>query len=255
MAVILFIDMLGARKRWHNGGVSEAMPAFYRFKRLVNIAARRAPAGEVLGGVIETDAAMLVCRSIVGAARIAQRLYLEAFANRMNPMTNRDWYRGCIVPHADDEFIRTGDPLRMPVQKVMAFRYSKSALEAVSVEKSGFKGMRLLIKLELIDANIEMQMKIPFGTHTLIPFRKLNYSYYPPRVAEEYTDFLWMACQSNVDWHNLTLHMTSRLRYAARDQEELTQAAATQIVFHECAAIRQSVIGRAKRVKEENKNA
>jgi hypothetical protein len=60
MAVILFIDMLGARKRWQSGGVVEAMPAFYRFKTLVNTATRRAPAGEVLDGVIETDAAMLV---------------------------------------------------------------------------------------------------------------------------------------------------------------------------------------------------
>lgn len=255
MAVILFIDMLGARKRWQCGGVGEAVPVFYRFKRLVNVAARGAPSGEVLGGVIETDAAMLVCRSTVEAARIAQRLYLGAFASRLNPRTHRDWYRGCIVPHADGEFLRTGDPLREPVQEVMTFRYSESALEAVSVEKSGFKSMRLLVKIELVDANVQAQMKIPFGTHTLSPFRKLNYSYYPRTVAGKYTDFLWMACQSDSDWHDLTLHMASKLRYAARDQEELAQAAATQIVFHECAAIRQSVIGRAKRVEEENKDA
>lgn len=231
------------------------MPAFYRFKSLVNVAARRAPAGEVLDGVIETDAAMLVCRSTTEAARIAQRLYLGAFASRMNHRAPRDWYRGCIVPHADGKFLRTGEPLREPLQEVMAFRYSESALEAVSVEKSGFKGMRLLVNIELIDANVQAQMKIPFGTHTLIPFRKLNYSYYPPRVAGQYTDFLWMACRSDSDWHDLTLHMTSRLRYAAWNQEELAQAAATQIVFHECAAIRQSVIGRAKRAEEKNEDA
>ena len=255
MSVIFFIDMLGARRRWQHGGVDEATPAFYRFKRLVNTSSRRAPGGEILDGLIETDAAMLVCRSTIEAVKIAQRLYLGAFASRMHPKANRDWYRGCIVPHENGEFLRSGDILREPVQEVFAFRYSKSALEAVSVEKSGFKGMRLLVKNELIDAEVEVQSKIPFGSRTFIPFRKLKYSYYPPRVAEQYTDFLWMACQSDSEWHDLMLRMTSRLRYAALDQEELVQAAATQVLFHECAAVRQSVVGRAKRAKEKEKQA
>jgi hypothetical protein len=255
MAVILFVDMLGARRRWQSGGVAEAMPSFYRFKKMVNIAARRAPAGELLDGLIETDAAMLVCRTTVEAARIAQRLYLDAFATHMNFSAQRHWFRGCIVPHADGKFLRSGDSLREPLQGVTAFRYSESALEAVSVEKSGFKGMRLLVKSELIDAGIHAQMKIPFNTHTLIPFRKLNYSEYPKRIAGDYTDFLWMACQSDSEWHDLTLHMASRLRYASRDPEELAQAAATQVVFHECGAIRQSVIGRARRAEEKNGKA
>ena len=196
MAVILFVDMLGARRRWQSGGVAESMPAFYRFRKMVNIAARRAPAGEVLDGVIETDAAMLVCQSAVEAARIAQRLYLGAFVGRMNYNAPRYWFRGCIIPHADGDFLRAGDNLREPVQEITAFRYSESALEAVSVEKSGFKGMRLLVRTDLIDATVHAQMKIPFGTHTLIPFREFNYSHYPARVAGAYTDFLWMACQS-----------------------------------------------------------
>jgi hypothetical protein len=254
MAVILFVDMLGGRRRWQSGGVVEAMPSFYYFKKMVNIAARRAPAGEVLNGVIETDAAMLVCKTTVEAARIAQRLYLEAFVVRMNPNTPRYWFRGCIVPHVENEFLRSGDSLREPLQEITAFRYSESALEAVSVEKSGFKGMRLLVKSELINQTVHAQMKIPFNTHTLIPFRKLNYSHYPARVAGQYADFLWMACKSDSEWNVINLHMTSRLRYASRDPEELSQAAATQVVFHECGAIRQSVISRAERAKEKEED-
>lgn len=247
MAVILFIDMLGARKHWLNGGVDESMPTFFRFKKRVSAAARRSPAGEVLDGVIETDAAMLVCQSTIEAACIARRLFLDAFDTRMNSTVPRDWYRGCIVPHSEGDFLRSGQPLRSPLQNINAFRYSESALEAVSVEKSGFKGMRLLVKGDLIDSTVHAKMKIPFGTHTLIPFRKLSHSYYPSRVAGEFTDFLWMACQPDSEWYDLALHMTSRLRFAGRDPEELAQAAATQIVFNECAAIRQSVISRAER--------
>jgi hypothetical protein len=206
--VILFLDLLGARRRWQSGGAAEAMSAFYSFKTMVNIAARRAPAGEVLDGVIETDAAMIVCKSTVEAARIAQRLYLGAFARRMNPAAPRYWFRGCIVPHADGDFLRSGDALREPVQVITAFRYSESALEAVSVEKSGFKGMRILVRTDLVDSKVHSEMKIPFNTHTLIPFRKLNYSHYPARVAGAYIDFLWMACQADSDWHDLMLHIT-----------------------------------------------
>lgn len=140
--------------------------------------------------------------------------------------------------------------LREPLDMVAAFRYSESALEAVSVEKSGFKGMRLLVKAALINADVQARSKISFDTHTLIPFRRLSYSYYPSRVEGKYSDFLWMACESDGDWRNLMLRMTSRLRYSAPDVEELAQAAATQIVFHECGTIRQSVLGRAKRRKQ-----
>ena len=94
MGVILFVDMLGGRRRWQDGGVAEATRAFYRFKSRVNTAARRAPAGEILDGVIESDAAMLVCRSALEATRIARRLYVEAFlTGRINPNTPRLWYR------------------------------------------------------------------------------------------------------------------------------------------------------------------
>jgi hypothetical protein len=251
MAVILFIDMLGARKLWHRGGVAEALPVFYRFKSVVTRAAHSATAGAVLEGMIETDSAMLVCRSTMDATRIAQSVYLRAFAGQMNPKRQRDWYRGCIVPHADGDFLRVGARLRAPFQDLTAFRYSESALEAVSVEKSGFKGMRLLVATELVDSTVRAQTKIPFGTKTLVPFRKLHYSSYPDRIDGQYMDFLWMACQSEDDWYDRYLHMTSRLRYASADPEELAQAAATQVVFHECAAIRYSVLGRSKRAEEE----
>ena len=98
MAVILFIDMLGARKRWRSGGVAESMPAFYRFKKMVNIAARRAPAGEILDGVIETDAAMLVCGSIVEAAGI-QDILLTAILICVTSVLMVQWVLAVMIRH------------------------------------------------------------------------------------------------------------------------------------------------------------
>jgi hypothetical protein len=255
MSVILFIDMLGSRKRWQTGGVNEAMKTFFRFKTMVKRAVRSAPEGAVIDGGIETDAAMLVCPSTAEAIHIARRVFLSAFEGQMNPNKPRLWYRGCVVSHEEDTRLRVGDPLGAGLKEVTAYRYSASALEAVSVEKSGYKGMRVLVQSNLIDKGLQDQLGIPLGSRTLIPFRKLNYSYYPQRVRGEFTDYLWMACETEDDWFKLNLQMTSRLRYAARDEEEFLQAAATQLVFSECAAIRQSVIGRARRAEADPANA
>lgn len=250
MAAILFVDMLGARRIWQNGGVQEAIPAFFRFKKMVNIAARQAPNGEVLDGGIETDAAMIVCRSPIEAFRIGQRLFLAAFSGRLSPETPRLWLRGCVVPHPEEGFLRSGEPLRDPVDRITAYRYSESALEAVSIEKSGYKGMRLLVHSELITSSVQTQMRVPLGGQNLIPFRRLNYSIYPARLDRLYTDFLWMACETDDDWFKLSLQMKNRLRYAGPDPEELAQAAATQLVFNECAAIRRSLESRIERQRE-----
>lgn len=249
MSVILFIDMLGSRKRWQNGGVRESMVEFYRFKTMVKRAIRGVPVGSVVDGGIETDAAMLVCRSTAEALDVARLVFLSGFLGHMNPGKPRLWHRGCVVPYADGAMLRTGDPLGIGLEQVTAYRYSASALEAVSVEKSGYKGMRVLVAVGLVDRILQDGMRIPFGARSLIPFRKLNYSGYPKRVEGQFTDYLWMACRSEDEWFKLGLQMTSRLRYAAKDDEEFLQAAATQLVFHECAAIRRSVIGRARRAE------
>lgn len=248
MSVILFIDMLGARKRWQLGGVEESMPTFFRFKKQINIALRQAPAGEVLDGIIETDAAMIVCRSAVEAVKIARKLFLEAFKSKLNSLSVRNWYRGCILSNSST-FLRRGNRLRSPVENMTTYRYSESALEAVSVEKSGYKGMRILIDKDLVDLDFRSEMNIKFETHTLLPVSTLKYSNYPQRVAGQYSDYLWMATKSDSDWRRLRLHMDCRLRYSNIDPDEMAQAAATQVVFNECSAIRQSVISRDERTR------
>ena len=79
--------------------------------------------------------------------------------------------------------------------------------------------------------------------------------YLQVRVKERYTDYLWMATNSESEWYDLMLHMTSRLCYSSVDPDELAQAAATQVLFHECAAIRQSVITRLELSTKNNQTA
>lgn len=106
--------------------------------------------------------------------------------------------------------------------------------------------MRLLIREEIINDRVRAAFRIQYGKNSFIPFRRLRHSNYPKTIEGNLIDFLWMAEGDDREWSNIMIHMTSRLRYSARDPEEFIHAAATQVVFHECAAIRQSVKVRAK---------
>lgn len=106
MKVALFIDLLGARRKWQEGGVVEAKRAFDRFTSMVISIARKAPPGTILDGGIETDSAMLICNDPVTALTLAQRLYRRAFQNVRKPNAPRLWLRGSLVPFNNHTFIR-----------------------------------------------------------------------------------------------------------------------------------------------------
>lgn len=251
MSVILFVDMLGAQKKWQTGGVPEAIEAFEHFAKMVIAAIREEPSGSVAGGGIETDSAMIVFASALPALRAAKRLFLWAFYNRLNPTAPRLWLRGSLVRHdAAVPQLRRESRMSAPFESVSIFTYTAAAFDAISVEKSGFKGMRLLLRDGVIDTQTKAELKIGFDNFSFTPFRKLRHIGYPSVSEGDLNDFLWMACGDDQEWRDLSLHMTSRLRHAAKDPDEFAQAAATQVVFHECGAIRQSVISRARRARE-----
>lgn len=249
MKTVLFVDLLGARKKWKDGGASEAKKAFNHFHRMVNASIRLEDSISILGGGVETDSAMLICDSAISALRIAQRLFLWAFENRENPGSPRLWLRGCIVPHDDNLILRKESHMQNPFENVIAYTYSESAFDAISIEKAGYKGMRLLIRAEVIDNETKEAYRLSFGKASFILLKKLRHAGYPKIVEGELLDFLWMAFKEDDKWNDISIHMNSRLRHAAHDPEEFVQAAATQVVFHECGAIRQSTINRMKRLE------
>jgi hypothetical protein len=253
MAVILFVDMLGARKKWHAGGVEAAVEAFDHFTRMVVAAVRAENPTTILRGGIETDSAMFVFKDAVPALAVARRLYHYAFTNRRHPNAPRLWLRGSMVRDGEETFIRRSTHMAVQLQHVEVFTYSRPALDAISIEKSGFKGMRLLMGKDIITDTVKRAFCIPFGEMYLTPFRRLRYSGYPAG-KDDLIDFLWMACQEEREWDNISLHMTYRLRHSSRDAEEFAQAAATQVMFHECGALRTNALSRGKRIEKEKAN-
>lgn len=250
MSAILFVDMLGSRRRWQTGGVPAATEAFGKFAKLVISVAREHAPGHVKGGGIETDSAMLIFDDVSAAVRVGRALYLRAFGGALHVTAPRLWLRGCITPGDDQASVRHEARIREPLNCLSINTYSHVALEAISVEKSGYRGMRLLVQKDLITREVSSDLRLSFGTHSMLTFTTLQYSGYPSGRTEGFSDFLWMATKDEDEWFHLNLQMMSRLRYSAPDPEELAQAAATQVVFHEVAAIRQSVVGRVKRAKQ-----
>jgi hypothetical protein len=245
VAVILFVDLLGARSRWQRGGIDTALTAFDHFTRFM-IAAAKPDLTAVVDGAIETDAAAFVCSDLNFALSIAQRAFMRAFDTPKGDQTERLWIRGAIVP-AGEGALRTERSAYGDAGNVKIFTYSREFFDAVSVEKSGFRGMRLLVRGSLLTPSARKTIAIPVGNRFLVPVKRLRHSTYPRGPAEDLQDFLWMASSEPADWERAQRRMSSRFRDSTGDQEEFAQAAATQVLFHEATAIFQSVHFKANR--------
>lgn len=245
--VILFVDLLGARKKWQEGGVDSATAAFKQFSRLVIATFRTVGSSSIIRGGIETDAAMFVFDSATSALNAASTLFHAAFRIEKNERYPRLWLRGSLVLDGDADYVRKESRASGSLSQINITTYSKEALDSISIEKSGFKGMRLLIKNDVIDDELRENLKFDYGTHYFIPIKELRYSAYPKVNGDKFSDFLWMAKKDEEEWRNIALYMAYRLRYSANNPEEFAQAAATQVAFHQCAALRRSVISRVVR--------
>lgn len=235
--VILFIDMLGVRSRWHKGGREAAEAAFQAFRNLVAFSLKGSEAAAVPSGIVETDAAALTCSSTEIALDIGKRLYRATFEQTARNFDNRFWLRGAIVPRTSARPLRTGTHFGAALSQVEIVLYDQELLDAIQVEKSGIKGMRLVVDKTLVTPELNRKLAIHVGALNFIPIKRLRNSSYPGKVADGYLDYFWMASGNEDESTRLDRLMALRLRHAAKDAEEFAQAAATQVLFHECAAI------------------
>jgi hypothetical protein len=235
--VILFADVLGAKARWHKGGREEAEKFFVLFRNLVISTLKRADIAPPREGAIETDALTLVYETAEQAIYAAMVLYQAAFDSARTPTRDRLWLRGAIVPYASGEPLRRLRPISAPLEQVSLFLYAAPFFDAISVEKSGFRGMRMLIDSELVTRQVSTTFRHPIGERSFIPLKRLNHSQYPGRITSAYHDVLWMFSPDQAVWGDRKRLMSCRLRWSGNEPEEFIQAAATQLVFSECQAI------------------
>lgn len=238
---ILFADLLGVRSRWHEGGRDLAEQAFRDFRGFVAKAINGLSDREVTGGGIETDSAAIVCASTDIALDTGRRLFRYAFEQSSGDRERRFWLRGAIVPYGGNGQLRSSEGLGPKTPQIQSVRFDDDLLEAIQVEKSGIKGMRLLVDERLCTPETVRRFRIQVGRKNIIPLKRLRNSSYPGKVATGYVDFFWMATGDEYELQRYERLMAQKLRHSAHKSEEFLQAAATQVLFHECIAIIGSV--------------
>jgi hypothetical protein len=249
MNTLLYIDLLGGRAKWREGGATASKQAFDQFSRLM-IAACHPDVNSIVTGGIETDSAAIVCSDVVAALNIGRRAYLWAFKKGHGLKAERMWLRGAVVPYPNDEPFRRDRTATPPSDQLRVYTYSEPLFDAISVEKSGFKGMRLLVRDSLITPSVRADLRITHGNVYIVPIKRLCHSPYPHGQTSDIQDYLWMATLDEEEESDLNLRMARRLRSSAADGEEFLQAAATQLVFHECLAICHGMKSRIKRARK-----
>jgi hypothetical protein len=238
--VLLLVDILGTKSVWAQEGRDGATALFDQFADLIRREAESDSTG-ILSGAIEGDCAALIFDSAVNAVRFGTGLYCRTFFGPRSAAAtaNRIWLRGVIVRiegAADVQWLRTQEPLSVQLPQLRRETYSGELLDALSMEKAGFKGMRLLIDPGLITTELRRKHRLLFGTRRFFPFKHLANSAYGPRL-DDHLDVLWMSTADDDLWRKRRARMSARMRYSAKVVEEVLQAAATQVVFDECGAI------------------
>jgi hypothetical protein len=236
---LILIDLLGVRARWTAGGADAATSAFDDLTRLVQEAVNVGP-DEITGAETESDSAVILCTSTNAALRVAKSLFLRTFteSTASQERFHRIWLRGVLVPRPSDLSIRDLRIRRLKLSgRLTVNELSRPLLDAIALEKSGFRGMRLVVHPRLLTSRVRSAAALQLidGESAQTLARVTGERVYPTRL-KGFEDFLWMATNSPKEWRRLSGRMTRRLRYATRDDEEVVQAAATQVVFDACEA-------------------
>jgi hypothetical protein len=242
MPALLCIDLVGTQSRWRQGGVEPTQAAFEDFADLVLDTAGSIDVAPQMHGEIDGDWCGLRCPTPESALALGRRIFRRAWLESRSPQDSRLWLRGMVLPCDADEVVRRREADH-ELAGITRDSHSPAALEATMALRTGFDGMRLLVADVLLNDQLRGMFRIPLGRLGVIPFRRMNHTPYPPSLGRGYQDFLWMA-ETMQEWAHYTMRMKQRLLWSAQDREEFAHAAATQVVFHECDAILQSVTRR-----------
>jgi hypothetical protein len=239
MSSLLCIHMLGARARWRTGGHEAAVATFEDFADLVLDTTSTIDVASSIVGDIESDWCAIVCPSTESALALGRRIFRRAWLESRTPEDSRLWLRGVVMPYEDTSSPRATEQ-DDELKGIKRTWFSPSTLPAMSALNTGFHGMRLLVADSLLNDQIRGTFRIPLGRLGVIPFRRMNYTPYPGVVQRGFQDFMWMA-ETEQEWGQYTMRMKQRMLWSAADADEFHVASSTQIVFHECDAILQSV--------------
>ena len=240
---LLFLDMLGVRSLWKTGGEDACIMAFQRFRDVVEQSIEPPQARDILQGEIESDAAALLFNSTRSCIKAGRSIFRNVFINQNSIDEGRMWLRGAIVNWGNGEAtpFRQSRIINRRTPTLLENTFVNPLLKAISVEKAGFKGMRLLIENSPSRKIIRQRSKFMKLYELAVPIAKRLQSAPYPTSLDGYMDILWMASETEDEWDVFKATMNNRLQFSARNTKEFIHAAATQVVFSECGSFANSV--------------
>jgi hypothetical protein len=239
--VLFYADVLGMKARWRTGELERVTDAYRLFERLVDRAlSRSAPVGPVSGGV-QSDAVSLVFDEAIDAVRFGKALFCSAFESGTDAA--RFWLRGLITTSDVGGAELVNERRLCEAWPAIAVRhFSRELLNTINIEQA-YRGPRLLIAEDAIDARLRDALAMPVGAKFVIPLRRLEFTPVPD-VGGPWWDVLYLLnnplTQQSVEARHL--EMGQRMRWAASrshhgTDEELTHVAVLAVVWAECEAI------------------
>jgi hypothetical protein len=243
---LLYVDVLGMKARWQSADLDAVRAAYQTFEQLVGDALDALPADIYFEAGIQSDAAAIVVSDVGNAVEIGRTMFRAAMD--LSSEADRFWMRGVIVRAPAGlqalEILQSGP---RNGGQLSTRHFSDELLGAVLAEQTGPRGARLLIQRTLVSASLRQRFMITLGAdQRIVPFRRLDNSVYPRGAEQDFEDVLWMlpTPYSNASWDASHRAMNNALRWAGRaaattrKDDEFAHAAATELVFKECDAIK-----------------
>lgn len=238
MLFLLFVDQLGTRSKWQEGGSDLAMKHISRLEQLIRLTLNRLEPASLQEGIVESDSVGLVFSSLRETFVFGRELFRAAFGidknRRLGEGINYLWLRGAIVPFEAELPLRREESIVERFPSVSVSRFSSSLLNAIAIEKSSFKGMRIVMSEGSI-LNRSVRRSAACFRHKdgfiISPFARLPHAMYPGRLSDGFFDFLWMTTDSGEEWRKWIGMASRKLHFTAGNQEEFLHAAATLVVF------------------------
>jgi hypothetical protein len=240
---MLYLDLLGVKARWQQGGGAAAVAAYDALRRFIRtgLAALPRERRELVRGGMQSDAAALIFPRVDEAIVAGRVIYQAAFQGPLSETDERFWLRGAITSCDLEDPLWNTSPLADDLSLTDA-RPSAALLDAIAVEQSGYRGMRLLIDKQVAHWTIRKEFDIVVGAGAVFrTIRQMKFNALPASVSDRFVDVLWMLPDDLADWPLQKRRILDRVRWAALHPEELSHASLTLVIFEGCGALLESL--------------
>lgn len=236
---VLFVDLLGVQKMWAKEGyvaVKNRIEEFNEYiEKQINFLSSDLHNDGNYIVVLSGDSASVICDNYYQAIGIGAHLFTQAFYDsdhRNNPF----WLRGAISKW-NNQYLTLNTVQVKAKNLPIGTKYvpEDDYLAVMALEKSGYRGMRLIIDKTLIDLNHNKinHRWIESGIDVKMVVKLLKMKY--PQ-GNSYADVLWML-ESEDHFSNLRGIMAKRFKDSVRNPDEMIQAAWTRAMFDQVDSI------------------